>query len=178
MAAIRLHGPDVSIDQMAEVAGVSKPVLYAEFGGKVGLVDAIAVVMAEQVEETVLARLTRAGSFDVDSAIGAIVDALVNLIDSEPQIYAFIVRSIRMGDRGLLDNALVRVIHERASLVIGLVATEIRSDELAILTDGVFGFVFGVVESWMQTRQPSKERLIATISSVIRAGLLEVANNQ
>jgi AcrR family transcriptional regulator len=29
MAAIRTHGPDVSVDEIAAAAGVSKPVLYA-----------------------------------------------------------------------------------------------------------------------------------------------------
>lgn len=175
MEAVRSHGPDVSIDQMAEAAAVSKPVLYAEFGDKTGLVDAIAVVLAERVERRVIATLTSAGTFDVERVIEAIVDALVSLIDDERQLYSFMVRSIRMGDRGLLDNALVQVIHDRASLVIGHLASEVRPDVLSILTDGVFGFVFGVVESWLQTRSPDKEELVATMAAVIRAGLLEVA---
>jgi len=177
MEAVRERGADVSIDEMAEVAGVSKPVLYAEFGDKLGVVDAIAVVLAEQVERTVVARLTAGGTFDIEGVIGAIVDALVTLIDDEPQLYAFLVRNIRMSDRGFLDNALVRVIHERASLIVGFVAPDVPRDELSILTDGVFGFVFGAVESWLTTRTPRKERLVRTLSSVIRAGLVEAASH-
>jgi AcrR family transcriptional regulator len=153
---------------------VSKPVLYSEFGDKVGLVDAMAVVLAERVEDTVIDRLTPGRRFDPDHIIGAIIDALINLIDDEPSLYAYIVRSLRMRDRGLLDNALVRVIHDRAALIIGELGEGLRVGELDILADGVFGFVFGVVESWVSTRRPDKEELIATMTAVIRAGLGEV----
>jgi hypothetical protein len=80
-----------------------------------------------------------------------------------------------MRDRGLLDNALVRVIHDRATVIVGRLAEEIPEGELDILTDGVFGFVFGVVESWVETRSPPKDRLIELVTAVIRAGLTEVA---
>ena len=173
MEAVRRFGPEVSLDQMAELADVSKPVLYAEFGDKVGIVDAIAVELAEGVEGRVIARVTEAGSFDVDLTLSTIIDVLIDLIDAEPQLYSYIVRSLRMRDRGLLDNALVRVIHDRAALIIGELAAELRPDELHILADGVFSFLLGVIESWVATRKPEKERLVATMTAVIRAGLEE-----
>ena len=66
--------------------------------------------------------------------------------------------------------------HARASLLVGFIVSELRKDELAILTDGVFGFVFAAVESWLPTRRPAKARLVKTLSAVIRAGLVEVAS--
>ena len=178
MAAVRRHGPEASIDQMAEAAGVSKPVIYSEFGDKNGLVDAMAVVLAEGIEATVIERVTAAGTFEPDRIIGAIIEALINLIDAEPDLYAYIVRSLRMRDRGLLDNALVRVIHDRATVIVGRLADELGDGELEILTDGVFGFVFGVVESWVATRRPEKDQLVETMTAVIRAGLAEVSTRR
>lgn len=175
MEAVRRHGPEVSIDQMADMAAVSKPVLYSEFGDKTGLVDAMAVVLAARVEEQVIGRVASEGTPDPDHIIGAIIDSLINLIDHEPNLYAYIVRSIRMRDRGLLDNALVRVLHDRADLILGSMADDLREGDLDILMDGVFAFVFGVVESWVATRRPGKEQLIDTVTTVIRAGLAEVA---
>lgn len=175
MDAVRRYGPEVSIDQMAEAADVSKPVLYAEFGDKTGLVDAMAVVLAAGVEETVINRVTTEGNSDPEHIIGAIIDALITLIEDEPALYAYIVRSLRMRDRGLLDNALVRVIHDRAAVIIGRLAEELQEGELDILTDGVFGFVFGVVESWVANRRVEKDELVGTMTAVIRAGLAEVA---
>lgn len=174
--AVRRYGPEVSLEQMADLAEVSKPVLYAEFGDKNGIVDAVALVLAERVEQTVIERLAVAGTFDPDHTIGAIIDALVQLIDDEPRLYAYIVRSLRMRDRGLLDNALVRVIHDRASLIIGHLAADVPPDELDVLTDGVFSFVFGVVESWVASHRPDRDRLVRTVTAAIRAGLEEVAS--
>lgn len=171
MDAVRRIGPDASIDQIAERAEVSKPVFYAEFGDKTGLVDAMAVVLAGRVEDKVIARVTAEGTSDAEHIIRAIIDALINLIEDEPSLYAYIVRSLRMRDRGLLDNALVRVIHDRAAVIVGRLAEGLHEGELGMLADGVFGFVFGVIESWVATRRPDKDRLIETMTAVIVAGL-------
>lgn len=175
MEAIRQGGPDVSIDDLATAAGVSKPVLYDEFGGKLGVADAIAVVLAEQVERDVISELAGNRSFDVPSAVAAIVGALVRLIDEEPQLYAFIVRSIRTSDRGFLDNALVRVVHERAALVMGLLAPGLDPEHLVVLTDGVFGFLFAAVESWQGTRRLTRDELVRLLTGVIGEGFKAVA---
>jgi AcrR family transcriptional regulator len=174
--AVRGCGSDVSIDQMAEVAGVSKPVLYAEFGDKMGVVDAVAVVLADRVERTVVDTVASAGILQLEPVIEAIVDAMMTLIDEEPQLYAFLVRGVRTSDRGLLDNALVRAFHQKSSAVVDLFAASVRKDELAVLTDGLFGFMVASVESWLAVRRPEKARLVHTLSVVIRAGLEEAAS--
>ena len=156
-------------------AGVSKPVLYDEFGGKLGIADAIAVVLAEQVEQQVLATLLDGGTFDIAVAVRAVVDALVTLIDGEPELYAFLVRSIRSSDRGFLDNALVRVVHQRASALVGMIAPGVAPDRVEVLTDGVFGFLFGAVESWQATRRLDKDTLVTTLAVVIGEGFRAVS---
>jgi AcrR family transcriptional regulator len=175
MVAIRTHGADLSIDDLATTAGVSKPVLYDEFGGKLGIADAIAVVLAEEVERKVITDLVVGGGFDIATAVRAVVDGLVTLISEEPELYAFLVRSIRTSDRGFLDNALVRVIHERAALVLGTLAPDIEPDKVAVLTDGVFGFLFAAVESWQGSRHLSKDDLVDTLTAVIGEGFRAVS---
>ena len=169
--AIRSGGADQSLEDMAATIGVSKPVLYDEFGGRLGLADEVAVVLAGQVEQTVLARLTAGGSFSVGTAIHAVVEALVDLIEHEPELYTFLVRSVRTSDRGFLDNALVRVIHERTSVLLGGITKGVDEDELALLVDGVYGFVFASVESWQATHAPSRDRMVDLIASMIELGL-------
>lgn len=175
MAAIRTHGADLSIDDIAATAGVSKPVLYDEFGGKLGIADAIAVVLAEEVETQVLAILAAGGEFDLEVAVRSVVEGLVTLIDGEPELYSFLVRSIRSNDRGFLDNALVRVVHQRASVLVGMIAPGVSPERIAVLTDGVFGFVFGAVESWQATRRLDKDDLVTTLTVVIGEGFRAVA---
>lgn len=175
MDAVRRFGPEVSIDQMAEAAEVSKPVIYSEFGDKNGVVDAMAVVLAGRIEQTVVHQVLDRGAYDPGAVIGAIIEALINLIDDEPHLYSYIVRSLRMRDRGLLDNALVRVIRDRAAAIIGSLGESLEDADFEVLTAGVFGFVFGVVESWVDSRRPEKAELVATVTAVIEAGLAEVA---
>src|SRR5580704_18590923 len=64
MAAIRRHGPTVSVDEIAAQAGVSKPVIYAEFGDKAGIAEAFALARAEQVERSLVAELAASKSLD------------------------------------------------------------------------------------------------------------------
>lgn len=176
MVALRAGGPDLSIDELATAAGVSKPVLYDEFGGKLGIADAIAVVLAANVERDLLQQLALSPAIDAERAVRLAVTALIDLIVDEPNIYAFLVRSMRSSDRGFLDNALVREMHARATLVIRLIAPDVEVAALAVLTDGLFGFLFGAVESWQATRQPPKGQVIDDLTTVIVTGLQAVTN--
>jgi AcrR family transcriptional regulator len=172
MEAIRQGGPELSIDELAIAAGVSKPVLYDEFGGKLGIADAIAVLVAERFERTVVGDLTKIDKVDYRAIVRLIVEGLITLISDEPEIYAFLVRSIRTSDRGFLDNALVRVIHDRAILIVKLLAPDLDSDSVSVLTDGLFGFVFASVESWMPLRRPPKDEFVDALSAIIGEGIL------
>lgn len=169
--AIRAGGPDQSLEDIAASIGVSKPVLYDEFGGRLGLADAIAVVLAERLQRTVIDRLTASGSLAVSDIIRTIVDALVRLVEKEPQIYAFIVRTLRSDERRLLDNALVQVLHERTAPLVAAAAPGVSPDALSLLTDGVYGFVFAAIESWQTTKRPSRDRMVRLVSAAITEGL-------
>lgn len=176
MQGVRDAGPDISIDDLAQAAGVSKPVLYDEFGGKLGIADAIALVLAEDLEFTVLTELSGTDGFDIDLTIRSAIDSLIDIIVREPELYSFLVRSIRVSDRGFLDNALVRVVRDRATTIVGLVAPDAPATHVAVLTDGLFGFVFAAVESWQETREPQRDELVRALSIVIRRGVQAVAD--
>jgi AcrR family transcriptional regulator len=178
ISAIRAKGPDLSIDDMAAAAGVSKPVLYDEFGGRLGIADAIALVVAERLEGQVFAELAEEGGADLAVAIRAVIQALVDLVDGEPELYVFLVRAIRSPERGLLDNALLTVMHERSAQLVGFIAPGVPEAHLRVLTDGLFGFVLAAVESWHESGEPQKHELVDTLSGVIRTGFASVAERQ
>lgn len=183
MAAIRLNGPDVSLLDMAKAAGVSKPVLYSEFGDKQGVADAIAVTLAERVERDIVARVVgdgtlervlEEGSIDTRSAVTEMTRVLIELIDSEPDVYKFVVRSLRENDRGFLDNALVRVIHERSMFFLRFFSAEVEPGDVQVVVDAAFGMILGAVESWQTDQTVPKARLIELLSGAIYAGLNSV----
>lgn len=171
MEAIRRHGPEVSVDDIAATAGVSKPVLYGHFGDKLGLADAVATYLADSVFGVSLAALDD-GDPDVGftRAIEAIVGPLVDLVESEPEIYGFLVRTIRRGENGFLDNALVDVIRLRGGQLVAMAGPTIDPDLTAVLVDGAFGFLLFAVESWQDSRVMPREQFVATLVDVVIAG--------
>jgi AcrR family transcriptional regulator len=170
MDAVRRKGAECSMEDMARTAGVSKPVLYSEFGDKRGVADAIAVTLAHRLERQAAAELAGA-PLDIPSVVRASIGALIDIIDTEPELYQFIVRSIRSGDRGLLDNALVQVIQERLAVLMGLLLPGLDVVRLRALSDGLFGFGFAAVESWTSHRELTKDELIEALSTVVQAGI-------
>lgn len=174
MDSIRERGPGVSLDDIAADSGVSKPVIYGHFGDRLGLADAVAVVLADGVTElTVRALDETAGrgpepAFQV--AIGAIVTSLVDLVEREPSIYGFLVRTIRSGERGFFDNALVDVIRERGGRLVELANPGIPRELREVLVDGAFGFLLFSIESWKTTRELSQEELVEALTDATVAG--------
>jgi len=171
MDSVRTRGSDVSIDDIAEDAGVSKPVLYGHFGDKLGLADAIAAFLADSVIGLSLESVNEDGD-DVDfpKAIEAIVRSLVDLVEHEPELYGFLVRTIRVGERGFFDNSLVDVIRIRGGELAGQAEPGIDPAMAAVLVDGTFGFLLFAVESWKTTRGMSREQLVRTLVAAVVAG--------
>lgn len=155
--------------------GVSKPVLYDVFGGRPGLADAIAVVLEARVEAAILAGFADGRTLDLDSLITALIEELVALIEAEPALYAFVVRTIRGSERRFLDNALVRVLHERIGLLLSGLVDGVPPAEVRLLTDAAYGFVWAAVESWDEHRDTTRDRLVELLSAILRSGLAAAA---
>jgi len=170
MAAIRRAGPDVSVDEMAAEAEVSKPVLYATFGDKYGIGEAIAVELTERSERRILESLSATGTLEVKPALTVAVDGFIDLITNEPEVYRFIARSIRSHDRGLLDNSLVRALQARFELVAGMLAPDADPDLVRVIAHGTFGFMLAAVESWVASPAPPREELVENLVAVLANG--------
>lgn len=186
MEAIRKHGSEVSIDDISREVGVSKPVLYGHFGDRLGLADAIAVAMADDVTGAASRQVEVAASeplgrgndqIDFGAAAEVIVTSLVDLVENESEIYGFLVRTIRSGDRGFFDNALVEVIRERGGALVEAANPDIAPELRGVLVDGAFGFLLFSIESWAQRGAPSRAQLERTLTDVVVNGFNTAARN-
>jgi AcrR family transcriptional regulator len=164
--AIRQLGPSLSINDMAEQAGVSKPVLHDEFGGKSGIAEAISLDLVSRAELQILQRLADVSEFDMRAYIRITIDAIVDAVADDPAVYSYLVRTLRADDRGLLDNALVTTMLERAQFARQLIAPRLDPDLFRVLAHGSFGFVFAAIESWQSSRTPSREVLLDSLVEV------------
>ncbi|MGH9184567.1 MAG: TetR/AcrR family transcriptional regulator, partial [Acidimicrobiales bacterium] len=171
MAGIRQLGAYASVDHLAAAAGVSKPVLYDEFGGKEGIADAIGEELAQRAERQFIARLVGPDPLDIFSGVRAVIDTLWDLVAEESEIYGFVVRCVRVSDRRLLDNGFVRALDRRVQPMSRLLAPGTEPAVVTMLAHGVLGFVIFAVESWQTTRRPTREELLDAVMTLIQNGL-------
>lgn len=167
MSGIRSYGPDVSMEQMAAMAGVTKPVLYAEFGDRNGVAEHLATELGERIECEVVAALGRGGEPDHAAALRVLVDALFDLVSAEPEIYAFMIRALRSSGSGLLDNALVASISQRIGLLWRVVGLRLDADEERVSTHAVLGLVFATLDSWQMTHRPPRTHVVDVLSGIM-----------
>ncbi len=171
MTAIRQVGPEASVDDMATEAGVSKPVLYATFGDKSGIADAIAVELVERAAHDLVEELAATGRIELRSALRTGVEAFMDIVSGEPAIYGFIFRSIRSSDKGLLDNPLVRELQARFGLVAKVLVPDADPEMLRVVADGTFGFMVGAVESWRSDGSRHRDAVVTQLVDILAAGL-------
>ena len=91
VGAIRRHGAGVGMDDVAASAGTSKTVIYRHFGDRTGLYTAV----CEQVAAVLLDQIRRATNEALPTgpraAVSAGIDAYLRLIESDPELYRFVV---------------------------------------------------------------------------------------
>src|SRR3712207_7197269 len=87
--AVRQAGPDFAVDDVARSAGVSKTVIYRYFSDKEELIDAVlqrisdAILLPRLLGELAIERP------DDRSRLRVMIEAFVQLIEDEPELYRF-----------------------------------------------------------------------------------------
>lgn len=94
IGAIRRQGAGLGMDEIAAAAGTSKTVIYRHFGDRTGLYTAI----CESVAGVLLAEVRHATADALAdpahgprTAVAAGIDAYLQLIESDPELYRFVV---------------------------------------------------------------------------------------
>src|SRR4051812_46590587 len=161
--AIDRYGPSASAEQIAEVAGVSRTVLYRYFRDREDLRQAIADHIVKAVLESVQPKLQLTPEATPRAIITAAVAEIAGWLDEHPNLYHFL-RSRRTGasldsvEGTLADN--VAALLKMVMIVLGI------DNEVA--EPGAYGLV-GFVESagawWLEHRTMSRERFVELIST-------------
>ncbi|HZD97759.1 MAG TPA: TetR/AcrR family transcriptional regulator, partial [Micromonosporaceae bacterium] len=87
--AITRYGSDVDMEQVAAVAGVSKPVLYRYFADKAELWTAVGDHVAHLLVDAVSPAIARVR--EERELVAAAIDAYLSAIESQPELYRFVV---------------------------------------------------------------------------------------
>ncbi|MGH3912112.1 MAG: TetR/AcrR family transcriptional regulator [Pseudonocardiaceae bacterium] len=122
-AAIRKHGPEVAMEDIAAEAGVSKPILYRYFQDKADLYMAVSEHATGFMRAALLRGLDEQA--DLRILLRLVIDTYLTFIQQEPDLYRFVVRR-SFPDRPvqrdpvttnneLIAGTLAKIFHDRLS---------------------------------------------------------------
>jgi AcrR family transcriptional regulator len=154
--AVLHYGPEVDMDQVASVAGVSKPVLYRYFTDKSQLWIAVSEHISAIVVDAVAPAV--ASVREERDLIEATIDAYLRCIEAQPQLYRFV-----------MDHAGIPGVHQLIAVSSRRVAAalaQVIGDRLRALgldagpaepwAYGLVGFVQSVGDWWMAHGRPMR----------------------
>jgi hypothetical protein len=118
----------------------------------------------------VIEEMRRGGGLEMGRALTVAINRFIDIVIDEPEIYAFILRSIRTSDKGLLDNALIRTLEGRFQQLATVLAPDADPDVVHVVAAGTFGFILAAVESWREVRQPEREVLVEQLATILVQG--------
>ena len=191
LRAIRSRGAGVGIDDIATLAGTSKTVFYRHFTDRAGLYGAV----AERVNASILRDIGRAvgdvlaltgGAIEPTSGprdvLGAAVDAYLSLVETDPEVYRFIVAAplVPPSERTETIDLASTVSQSIAVQIGGLIAGALESagrstDPAPTWGHAVVGMVRAAGDDWLRTGAASsgisRETLKEHLTELIWGGL-------
>jgi len=158
LEALERHGPDVSLQQIAQVAGIPKPKIYRHFEDKADLVNAVGERLRDQVIEGLVAALEP--DITVREHLRRSLDAYFQLIEEHPNA----ARMLR--DSGPIGRGRSNAITEAGRVIADLIATfaaedfsraHLPTEGVDPLTHALVGAVVGATDWWLL--QPVDQRM-------------------
>ena len=171
--AIRRLGPDVSMDELAAEAGMTKPILYTHFGDKSGLAAALAerwvadlapVILDAFMDEKVPRATVRAG-----------IDAFIAFVEREPDLYRFLVRGFAGAERSFVEQHLVNGFGLQLAQVLrtGLRALGTDTGPAEVWAFAILGAVFAGAEWWLVRPTMTRDDLVDYLTALVWGGLVQ-----
>ena len=149
LRAVRRHGATVGMDEIAAEAGTSKTVVYRHFGDKAGLylavVESVDRLVAGDLERALGAAQSPTQLARSDAMIRAAVDSYLSLVESDPEVYRFVVTHPLL-DRPVGDDPVTGLTTRIGNQVADLIAAGLTGSgrdpaAAGALAHGVVGMV-------------------------------------
>jgi len=163
-------GTDLSVQSVADEAGIVRTVIYRHFDGKPELVRAVQAHVVDELRDALDLEISLDRS--LQQVINAAVATYVTWTDENPDLLAVIERDVADGK----PSELSRGIDQLAQRILGMVRLgadmmemEIRGVDYATLETvayGIIGQVRGTVSHWIRfaPRHPSPSDLATILS--------------
>ena len=165
-----------SIEEIAQRAKVSKPVVYEHFGGKEGLY----AVVVDREMQTLLERVTNAlVATHPRAMLEQAAVALLSYIEDESEGFRILVRDSPVAST---SGNFASLLSDIASRVEYIVAEEFRQrgfdPEMAVLySHALVGMVALVGQWWLDSDRPSRDKVAAHLVNLAWHGLSRLEPN-
>lgn len=171
--AIRRQGPDVSMEDLAKAAGVTKPILYRNFGHRDGLTTALAARFAHGLQETLVSAMA-AGNPPGETLVKTI-DAYLAFVERDPEVYRFLVRRLIVNEQTSSDHSVgnfLRQVSNQVALVLGeqLRAAGADSGGAEPLAHGLVGMVHAAGDWWLERQTMPRATLVDYLVRLLVGG--------
>ena len=159
------------VEEIAERAGVSKPIVYEHFGGKEGL---YAVIVDREVQT--LLRMIIDGMRDADhprEALARATDSFLCYIEEQRDGFRILVRDAPVGTtHGTLPSLLSDVAESAQSILASEFKARGYDPKLAPLyARALVGMVALVGQWWLETGEPKRSQVAAHLVNLAWNGL-------
>lgn len=171
--AVRLAGPDFSVDDVARSAGVSKTVIYRYFSDKDELIDAALERISQAILLPRLLGQPAAGRGDERQQLRTVIAAFVALIEDEPALYRFAYAQAGRAGRADLVAATEHAVAGALGGLLGRRLTDAGRPAEAAMTwaYGVVGMVQLATHWWSRARTVSAADLVDQLTDLADGGL-------
>lgn len=162
-----------SIEDIAERANVSKPVVYAHFGGKEGL---YAVIVDREVRDLIGRITTALESSHPRKAVEGAAEAFLTYIEEQQEGFRMLLRD---GPIGTTGGTLPTVIADIATDAEVLLARHFRARDYdpkmaPLYARALVGMVALVGQWWLDAGKPKREEVAAHLVNLAWNGLKDL----
>jgi AcrR family transcriptional regulator len=161
---------EVSVDDIAADAGMSRPLVYHYYGGKAG----VFITALRQTGEDVVAAIYEAGVGDLDNWLAAGLAAFFDHIQANPIALTALLRHGSLAgpltggeDRQVLDEIRDRVL----TLILACLGSPGDSAVLQSVLRGWIAMVETMGREWLRWGEPTREELETLLPELLRAVL-------
>lgn len=156
--AIRRHGPQVGMEEIAAQAKTSKTVLYRHFGDKAGLYRAV----VESVQSFIMRKLpfSETESLSPVEMVSRLADAYLAVVERDRNLYLFVSSRPGSDSPDPVVSVTTQIGNELSDAMRAWLRREGLDEEPAnIWAHGVVGFIWAVSDRWIVTnfRRPRAE---------------------
>lgn len=173
VAAVRAHGPGVSVAEIAAAAGITKPVLYRHFDDRADLQRAVGREAATLFMRRIAPALHATG--ETRTVIHGIIDAFLGSIEDEPELWRFAVHHAGPPGAAIADDAREQTARLlEATIRDRLQARELDTAGAEAWAQSLVGMVQSAGDWWLDRRTVSRDALTDYLTRIVWGGVAEV----